>query len=100
MLDEPMTPKEDAHAIRPSPARRGARVPMVLSGVVLVVLLAGGALLARASAGENKVALAAEPKGVTATDARATTYRPSRRYVGTLEPWLQARVGPQLVSAY
>jgi len=27
-------------------------------------------------------------------------YRPSRRYVGTVAPWLEARIGPQLTSAY
>ncbi|HSS37779.1 MAG TPA: efflux RND transporter periplasmic adaptor subunit, partial [Polyangia bacterium] len=32
--------------------------------------------------------------------ARAATYRPLRRYVGTIEPWIEAKVGPQLISAY
>ena len=32
--------------------------------------------------------------------ARAGSYQPSRVYVGTLEAWLTASIGPQLVSAY
>jgi membrane fusion protein (multidrug efflux system) len=34
---------------------------------------------------------------VAATDI---TFRPSRTYVGTLEPWIEAKVGPQFVAAY
>ncbi|HXJ18893.1 MAG TPA: biotin/lipoyl-binding protein [Polyangia bacterium] len=37
---------------------------------------------------------------MTVVRAEATTYRPTRTYVGTLQPWVQASVGPQLVSAY
>ena len=48
----------------------------------------------------NKVALESRPKGVTVVVARAASYRPSRRYVGTILPWSEARVGPQLISAY
>jgi RND family efflux transporter MFP subunit len=48
----------------------------------------------------NKVALESRPKGVTVVVARAASYRPSRRYVGTILPWIEARVGPQLISAY
>jgi len=54
----------------------------------------------RADARTNKVALSSGPKPVTAVRAKATTYRPTRTYVGTLQPWIQANVGPQLVSAY
>jgi RND family efflux transporter MFP subunit len=48
----------------------------------------------------NKVALAGAPKGVTVVQARAAQYRPARRYVGTIEPWVEAKIGPQLISAY
>ena len=54
----------------------------------------------RADARTNKVALASRPKPVTVVRAKAATYRPTRTYVGTLQPWVQANVGPQLVSAY
>jgi RND family efflux transporter MFP subunit len=32
--------------------------------------------------------------------ARAAQYRASRRYVGTIMPWVEARIGPQLISGY
>lgn len=75
-------------------------VPAGISGTVLSAL-AGGAWLLRASeVAVNTVALADEPKGVTVTLARGATFREERRYVGTLEPWLEAAVGPQLASGY
>lgn len=80
-------------------ARRFA-VPAGISAVVVAVLGGGAFLLHRAERGVNKAALADEPKGVTASPARATKFRERRRYVGTLEAWLQARVGPQLASGY
>ncbi len=48
----------------------------------------------------NTVALASEPKGVTAVRALASKYQATRTYVGTLEPWVEAKIGPQLVAAY
>lgn len=76
------------------------RVPIGIAAVVVLVLAGGGFLLHRAESGVNKVALADEPKGVTVVEARETTYRESRRYVGTLEAWLSAKIGPQLASGY
>jgi RND family efflux transporter MFP subunit len=57
-------------------------------------------LVARASSQVNKIALASEPRGVTTVAARAARYRPFRRYVGTIQPWVEAKVGPQLIAAY
>jgi RND family efflux transporter MFP subunit len=54
----------------------------------------------RADAKTNKVALSASAKPVTVIAAKSAPFRPSRAYIGTLEPWVQASVGPQLVSAY
>ena len=48
----------------------------------------------------NKVALASTAKPVTVVLAKVSTYRASRTYVGTIQPWVEAKVGPQLVSAY
>jgi RND family efflux transporter MFP subunit len=75
-------------------------VPFVIAGVVLLVLASGGLLLFRAQADVNKIALADEPKGVTVVPAKAATFRDRRRYVGTLEPFLAAKIGPQLASGY
>jgi membrane fusion protein (multidrug efflux system) len=67
---------------------------------VVVVLVFGGWLYHRAASGQNKIALAAAPKRVAVIAAVSAAYRPSRRYVGTVEPWVEAKVGPQLVAAY
>ena len=75
------------------------KVPAAIVTLTFVVLLAGALMLSRAEANVNQVALASEPKGVTVATAREATYRAERRYIGTLEPWLSAKVGPQLVSA-
>jgi membrane fusion protein (multidrug efflux system) len=70
-------------------------------GIAVLLLLALGALMVfRAESKNNKVALTDEPRPVSVIEARGATYRASRNYVGTLEPWVAANVGPQLVSAY
>lgn len=81
---------------------RGAAwtVPVVIAGVVALVLGSGALLLRRAEANVNKVALSDEAKAVTVTIARPAEFRPTHRYIGTLEPWLHARIGPQLASGY
>ena len=33
-------------------------------------------------------------------DARAGSYKPQRHYVATVQPWVQAAVGPQFIAAY
>ena len=65
-----------------------------------MVLVVGGALVWRADRGVNRVPLGAAPRPVSVIEAQATTFRPSRSYVGTLEPWIEANVGPQYVAAY
>lgn len=79
---------------------KNIQIPIAIVVIVLLVLAAGGYLLHRAEAGVNKIALAEEPKGVTVVAAKATTFRDKRRYIGTLEPYLDAKVGPQLASGY
>jgi RND family efflux transporter MFP subunit len=48
----------------------------------------------------NQITLASAPRGVTVVEARPAKYRALRRYVGTIQPWVEANVGPQLISAY
>jgi RND family efflux transporter MFP subunit len=91
--NEPQT--EQGHA----PRRRGS-IPAILAAVVLVLLTSGGWMVLRAEAKTNKVALSASAKPVTVVAAQAAGFRDSRVYVGTIEPWISAKVGPQLVSAY
>jgi RND family efflux transporter MFP subunit len=65
-----------------------------------LVLISGGFLLWRAESKVNKVALSSSAKPVTLVTAHAATFRPRRSYVGTLQPWVTADIGPQLISAY
>lgn len=81
-------------------SRRKLAVPAGVSGIVIFTLGGGGLLLHRAESATNNVALADEPKGVTVIEAQSATFRESRRYIGTLDAWLQAKVGPQLASGY
>jgi len=75
-------------------------VRLLMGGGTVCVVGLGVFLVGRADSGVNKVALESQPKGVTVVAARAAPYRPWRRYVGTVLPWIEARVGPQLISAY
>jgi RND family efflux transporter MFP subunit len=83
-----------------SGSHRRSKLPLAIAGGVGAILLLGGFMVWRADARTNKVALASRPKPVTVVRAKAAMYRPTRTYVGTLQPWVQANVGPQLVSAY
>jgi RND family efflux transporter MFP subunit len=67
------------------------------AGCVLVV---GALMVVHAESKTNKTSLTASPKPVTVIASTEATFRPSRTYVGTLEPWVEAKIGPQLVSAY
>lgn len=81
-------------------ATRSVAVPAAVVGLVAAVLLGGGTMVLRSESKTNKVALSSSPKPVTVVLASAAKYRPTRLYVGTLQPWVSASIGPQLVSAY
>jgi membrane fusion protein (multidrug efflux system) len=70
----------------------GAGALLLILGVVLLSI--------HASRGVNHVALEAAPRPVTVIVARGATYRETRTYVGAVEPWIEANVGPQYISAY
>jgi RND family efflux transporter MFP subunit len=76
------------------------RVILYLAIFVAVVIMLGGFLYRRATAGTNHTTLADVPKAVTMVKTVAEPYQERRRYVGTVEPWVQAKIGPQMVSAY
>jgi membrane fusion protein, multidrug efflux system len=98
------SPEHGAIAGRPvgtaPPPRPKWIVPVVIVGLVLLVLAGGRFLLHRAESGTSKVAMNAEPKSVAFVLAKESTFRPTRRYIGTLEPQLSARIGPQLASGF
>src|SRR5271155_3957513 len=79
---------------------RSRRVPMVIGAGTLLILAGGFALVHRAESRGNKVALTSSPKPVTVVTAKGESYRPVHTYVGTLRPWVEAKVGPQFISAY
>ena len=87
-------------AATPPAQRRRRRVPMIIGAGVAAVLILGLLMVARASSRINKVALVSAPTGVTAVEASAGNFSPFHRYVGTLLPWVGAKIGPQLISAY
>ena len=76
------------------------RVPFAILGFCAVVLCALLLLVVRARSSVNQVALSSMPKGVTSVTAKESLFHPSRRYVGYVAPWLEARVGPQFTSSY
>jgi RND family efflux transporter MFP subunit len=77
-----------------------SRIPIVVAVGVLAVLLLGGALVWHAEAKTNKVAMASSAKPVTVLATKGEPYRAVHTYVGTLRPWVDAKVGPQFISAY
>lgn len=83
-----------------TPEVRSRWVPVWITTLVAATLAGGAVLLRRAEADVNDVALASEPKPVTVVQARSAQYQGRRRYVGTVEPWQRAELGPQLVSGF
>jgi len=80
--------------------RRRSFIPIGVGiGSILMVAL-GATMVVHAESKVNDVALAQSAKPVSVVEALSTTFRTSRTYVGTLEPWIEAKVGPQMVSAY
>jgi RND family efflux transporter MFP subunit len=73
---------------------------MVIGGTVVAILGLGSAMLLRAEAKVNKVALSSSAKPVTVIEAQASSYRANRRYVATIAPWVEAKIGPQIVSGF
>jgi RND family efflux transporter MFP subunit len=87
--------------LTPEPHNR--RLPPIPTAIILgavALTLFGALLLWRAESRVNHTALASEPKRVTVVGPKPARFRPSRRYVGTLAPWVEAKVGPQFISAY
>ena len=104
--EEPRTlnidPPQTAPPVETPPLRSPRRlaVPIVVVAGVMLVLAVGAALIHRAESKINDVALSSTPKPVTVVAAEGTTFRESRMYIGALRPWIEAQVGPQLISAY
>jgi membrane fusion protein, multidrug efflux system len=76
------------------------RIPIVIAAGVVAVLILGAALAWHAESKTNKVALVSDPKPVTTHAARGEPFRAVHTYIGALRPWIEAKVGPQFISAY
>jgi membrane fusion protein (multidrug efflux system) len=76
------------------------REVLVIVALAVIVLLVVAVLVHHADGKVNRVALVAVPRPVSVVAAQATTYSDSRKYVGVVESWIEASVGPQYISAY
>jgi membrane fusion protein, multidrug efflux system len=88
--------------LAPSKESKGhstATIVFIVLGVALVTLVVV-VLAVRAAHGVNQVPLDASPRPVAVVAAVSAPYRGSRTYVGAIEPWVAADVGPQYISAY
>jgi RND family efflux transporter MFP subunit len=81
-------------------ARPRSFIPFVIGLGALLIVAAGATMVVRAEAKVNKVALGQSAKPVTVMEAERSTFRGARDYVGTIEPWVEAKIGPQMISAY
>ena len=94
-------PKQVDHDVMANNPEHGRpRIPIIVAAGVVGILLLGGLLIWHAEAKTNKVALASGSKPVTVLAAKGEPYRAVHTYVGTLRPWIDAKVGPQFISAY
>jgi RND family efflux transporter MFP subunit len=87
----------------PEPADRkpGHRRELVAIGAISVVLIVSGGLLVHRAEGKiNRVPLSGTPRPVSVVGAQAAPYSDSRSYVGAIDSWIEASVGPQYISAY
>lgn len=96
--DSPAPTPVDSEVWPAPPGRRRALV-VVVAGTLLT-LAAGGLLLFCQQHAVNRSALSASPRPVTVVEARAAMYQSSRSYVGAVDSWVEADVGPQYISAY
>ncbi len=90
-------PEEPSHP--PTPTHR-LRLPWLIAGGTGFIILIGVGLALRAAHRQNHTALAQTPKLVGTIPVRAAVYRVEHRYVGTLQPWVEAKIGPQFISGY
>jgi membrane fusion protein (multidrug efflux system) len=92
---------EVPHANR---AQRGRAVHtreiLIVAGGTVALILCVVLLSVRAAHGVNRIPLATALRPVTVVAAQEVPYVRSRMYVGAIEPWVEASVGPQYISGY
>ncbi len=83
----------------PLPPRRRGQVLWVVGGLALLILAADGVLTA-VRTHTTVSALADAPQPVLAVTARSAPWQAQGRYVGRVEAWQAARLGPQVAAAH
>jgi len=81
-------------------SRPPKRIPIVIVGATLALALLGAFMVWHAGHKVNHTTLAGVSRPVSVVEAKAGSYRDSRTYVGTIQPWIEADIGPQYISAY
>jgi membrane fusion protein (multidrug efflux system) len=76
------------------------RIPLVISGATLGLGLLGGIMVWYAGHKVNRTTMGGVPRPVSVIAAKASSFRDSRTYVGTIQAWVEADIGPQYISAY
>jgi membrane fusion protein (multidrug efflux system) len=79
----------------------GHRRELLTIAVVTILLVVSGGLLVHHAEGKvNRVPLSGAARPVSVVGAQAAPYSDSRSYVGAIDSWIEASVGPQYISAY
>jgi len=95
---------ENTDVPRANRAQRGRAVHtreiLIVAGGTVALILCVVLLSVRAAHGVNRIPLATALRPVTVVAAQEAPYVRSRMYVGAIEPWVEASVGPQYISGY
>ena len=91
---------ERSRAERPERGPSHRRELITIGTISLALVVMGGLLVRHAEGKVNRVPLSGAARPVSVVGAQDTTYSDSRSYVGAIDSWIEASVGPQYVSAY
>ncbi|HJV48882.1 MAG TPA: efflux RND transporter periplasmic adaptor subunit [Geothrix sp.] len=80
--------------------KRGWPLSWTIAAGTAGVLILGTALAVRSQLRQKSTSLADQAKGVGVIEVEETVFRMRHRYVGTVNPWIEAKVGPQFLSGY
>ncbi len=81
-------------------ARRRRHLALGIAAGTFGLVVIGALLVHHAEGHVNRIPLAAAPRPIGAVEAQLTTFSDHREYVGAVESWIEASVGPQYISAY
>ena len=85
---------------RPGLAAGHRRELLAIGALTILVVVSGGLLVHHAEGKVNRVPLSGAARPVSVVGAQAAPYSDSRSYVGAIDSWIEASVGPQYISAY